>query len=113
MGPMGYRYGEEEGFWEVDVYSTPVELVGGAADGEVVVPGFSLDLEGIRGIFDEITFLGWQSLSLPPCRGSPCLDRRHLPGTRGASAGAGVRARGRRAGDEIQLDQTSRISTTP
>ena len=29
-GPLGYRYGEEEGFWEVNVYPTPVELVGGA-----------------------------------------------------------------------------------
>ena len=37
MGPMGYGYAEAEGFWEVDVYATPVELIGGAADVEVVV----------------------------------------------------------------------------
>ncbi len=62
MGPLGYRYGEEEGFWQIDVYPTPVELVGGAADGEVVAPGFSLDLEGLRAAFARITDFGWQSL---------------------------------------------------
>jgi hypothetical protein len=33
-GPLGYRYGGEDGFWEVAVYPTPVEIVGGADDGD-------------------------------------------------------------------------------
>ena len=52
MGPLGMRYAEENGFWEVSVYPTPVELVGGADDGEVVAPGFTLDLEQLRALFD-------------------------------------------------------------
>jgi hypothetical protein len=36
QGPLGYRYGEEAGFWEVIIYPTPVELVGGAVDGDEV-----------------------------------------------------------------------------
>jgi hypothetical protein len=27
MGPLGLRYADEDGFWEVCVYPTPVELV--------------------------------------------------------------------------------------
>jgi len=69
MGPLGYRYGQDEGFWEIDVYATPVELIGGAVDGEVVVPGFSLDLEGLRAAFEVITDFGWQSLGFSQTEG--------------------------------------------
>jgi hypothetical protein len=65
IGPLGYRYGEEEGIWEVDVYPTPVELVGGASDGEIVAPGFSLDLETLRELFDRVDNFGWQSAGFP------------------------------------------------
>src|SRR2546427_4159304 len=44
-GPLTFLYGEDAGTWEVTVYLTPVELVGGAVDGEIVSPGFSLDLD--------------------------------------------------------------------
>jgi hypothetical protein len=64
MGPLGLRYREEDGFWEVWVYPTPVELVGGAHDGAVVEPGFSLDLEQLRAAFESITDFGWNALGL-------------------------------------------------
>jgi hypothetical protein len=64
MGPLGLSYGEEEGFWEITIYPTPVELVGGADDGAVVTPGFSLDLEQLRSAFDSITAIGWNALGL-------------------------------------------------
>jgi hypothetical protein len=66
-GPLGYRYGEEDDFWQIAVYLTPVELVGGADDGEVVLPGFQLDLLGLRDVFDEIEDFGWDGLGL--CNG--------------------------------------------
>ena len=64
MGPLGFRYGEEEGFWELVVYPTPVELLGGAHDGAVVAPGFTLDLEGLRAAFDRVDDFGWNALGL-------------------------------------------------
>jgi hypothetical protein len=64
MGPLGLRYAEEDGFWEVSVYPTPVELVGGAHDGEVVVPGFHLDLEQLQQLFDSVSAFGWNALGL-------------------------------------------------
>src|SRR5207302_122175 len=64
MGPVGLRYREEDGFWEVMMYPTPVELLGGAHDGAVVIPGFSLDLERLRSAFDSIHDFGWSALGL-------------------------------------------------
>jgi hypothetical protein len=64
MGPLGLSYGEEDGFWEIAIYPTPVELVGGADDGAVVTPGFSLDLEQLRSAFDSIAAIGWNALGL-------------------------------------------------
>ncbi|MBC8869804.1 MAG: hypothetical protein H8E44_10320 [Planctomycetes bacterium] len=69
QGPLGYRYGEEDGFWEVIVYPTPVELLGGAVDGEVVAPGFTLDLEGLRSGFDRIADSRWNAFGLIPGEG--------------------------------------------
>jgi hypothetical protein len=64
MGPLGLRYREEEGFWEVWIYPTPVELVGGRHDGEVVVPGFSLDLEQLHECFESVVAFHWNALGL-------------------------------------------------
>jgi hypothetical protein len=64
MGPLGLRYREEEDFWEVWIYPTPVELVGGRHDGEVVVPGFSLDLEQLRECFDSVAAFNWNAIGL-------------------------------------------------
>jgi hypothetical protein len=64
QGPLGYRYGEDDGFWEVIVYPTPIELVGGAVDGEVVTPGFTLDVEGLRSGFERIDDCRWNALGL-------------------------------------------------
>jgi hypothetical protein len=64
MGPFAMRYHEEDGFWEISIYPTPVELVGGRHDGAVVVPGFSLDLERFRETFDSIMDFGWNALGL-------------------------------------------------
>jgi len=62
MGPLGCRYGEEDGFWMIDIYPTPVELVGGAVDGEVVSPIFSLDVEALRAVFDQVDAFQWQPM---------------------------------------------------
>ena len=64
MGSLGLQYSEEEDFWEVWIYATPVELVGGRHDGEVVVPGFALDLEQLRESFDSVIAFHWNALGL-------------------------------------------------
>jgi hypothetical protein len=64
MGPLGLRYGVDEDFWDISVYPTPVELVGGAHDGAVVIPGFRLDLERFRSLFEKVKDFGWNALGL-------------------------------------------------
>ena len=64
LGPLGLRYREEDGFWGVGIYPTPVELVGGAHDETLVAPGFSLDLEQLCSAFDAIVAFGWNALGL-------------------------------------------------
>ena len=64
-GPLGLRYQEEDGIWEVVAYPKPVELVGGADDGELVTPPFALDLEGLRAVFERVDAFSWLSLGYP------------------------------------------------
>ena len=68
-GPLGFLYREEEGSWELVIYPKPVELVGGAEDGEIVAPGFSLDLEGLRSLFERVDDFSWQALGFPQSEG--------------------------------------------
>ncbi len=65
-GPLAFRWGREGDFWEVMVYYTSGEAVGGAEDGAVLVPGFSLDLSEFMSIFEELTDSRWQSHSFGP-----------------------------------------------
>lgn len=64
MGPLGARAWEEDGIWDVWIYPTPVELVGGSEDGLMVAPGFALNLEQLRSAFDSIADFGWEALGL-------------------------------------------------
>ena len=63
-GPLGVQCSEEDGIWVVLVYLSPVELIGGAHDGEIVAPGFFLDLEGLRSLFDRVDAFTWQAFGL-------------------------------------------------
>ena len=65
-GPLAFRWGNEDVFGEVMVYYAPGEAVGGAEDGTVLVPGFSLDLMELISIFEELTDSHWQSHSFGP-----------------------------------------------
>jgi len=65
-GPLAFRWGNEDDFWEVMVYCTPGEAVGGAEDGAVLVPGFSLDLVELMSVFEELTDAHWCAHSFGP-----------------------------------------------
>ncbi|MGE3804823.1 MAG: hypothetical protein AB7K24_09145 [Gemmataceae bacterium] len=64
MGPLGLRYFDDAGIWEIVVHPSPVELVGGRHDGEVLEPGFLVDLEMLRAAFEEVKDFGWNPLGL-------------------------------------------------
>jgi hypothetical protein len=66
MGQLEYRYHLEEDIVELTIYPTPVELVGGAVDGAVVVPGFSFDIYMLQSAFEQVDALDWQAHSMGP-----------------------------------------------
>ena len=69
IGPLGYRYREDEGLWEVWVYPMPVELLGGAVDGKVVAPGYSLDLRRLPAALDRVDDFGFSACAFPGSEG--------------------------------------------
>lgn len=66
LGPLAFCWGEEEGFWEVTVYPTPGEVIGGASDGTLIVPGFSLDVQNLMLSFDRVIDVSWCSHPFGP-----------------------------------------------
>jgi hypothetical protein len=61
MEGLSLLHREEEGFWEVDIFPEAIELVGGANDGAVVNPLFSIDLERLRSVFEKVDDFGWNA----------------------------------------------------
>lgn len=64
IGPLACRYLAEDGMVDVLVYPTPVEIVGGADDGEIVDADFDLDLIRLRELFSSVADFGWSALGL-------------------------------------------------
>jgi hypothetical protein len=65
-GPLAFRWRQEGDFWEIAVYYTPGEVIGGAEDGAVVVPGFSLDVQELISAFEKVAGVCWRSHSFGP-----------------------------------------------
>ena len=66
MGPLAFRWGNENDHWEITVYPTPAELIGGSTDGAVVSPGFSLDVHELSTVFEELVDVHWQAHAFGP-----------------------------------------------
>ena len=64
MRPPGFQYGERDGFWEVAVCPTPVELLGETHDGAVLAPDIALDPEQLPPTFERTDDCGQ---SVPAC----------------------------------------------
>ena len=66
LGPLAFRWRQEGDFWEIAVYYTPGEVIGGAEDGAVIVPGFSLHVQELISAFEKVTDVCWCSHSFGP-----------------------------------------------
>ena len=66
LGGLGWRYQDGEDLLELVVYPTSVQLVGGAEDGTIVMPGFSLDVLALSAVFERVTALSWQAHAWGP-----------------------------------------------
>ena len=66
MGPTTWRYLMEEDLHHLIISPTTVKLVGGKWDGEEVVPGFSLDVDSLLSLFEEIEAVYWSTQGMGP-----------------------------------------------
>ena len=75
-GPLGLRYRSAEGRWDVQLYPLPVEMVGGAHDGGLAAPGFTLDLRSLGAAFDWAGTMSWDPHGTCPenVNVGPCLS---------------------------------------
>lgn len=66
ISPIGchYYFNDATGQWEVTLFASRTEVVGGENDGSVWHTPFSVDLLGLMTIFDEVTNCYWQALPL-------------------------------------------------
>ncbi len=61
MGPLGILYGEKDGNWEVDIYPTPVELIGARRMGPSSLPP-SLWTWRRCAAFERVEDFGWTTI---------------------------------------------------
>jgi hypothetical protein len=58
--PLGLRYRQLDDVWDMLVYATPVEMIGGAHDGGRACPSFSFDVEGLRSAIGQVDSVTWE-----------------------------------------------------
>lgn len=64
LAPLGCHFAFHAGRWEITLFVSTTEVVGGQYDGEAFASAFQLDLTGIESLFDEVACLGWQPIEL-------------------------------------------------
>ena len=68
LSPVGchHFYDEAEQQWEVTLFASRTEVVGGENDGRWTFSRFGLDVLGLMKIFSKIESCHWQALSFGP-----------------------------------------------
>lgn len=61
LGTMAWRFSEEEG-WLL-IAPCPLEVVGGADDGDSVYPFYSLHIASLIEVFDEVPEVLWSTMN--------------------------------------------------
>jgi hypothetical protein len=64
LGPMGCHYCQSEGVWEISLFVSATEILGGARDGQRFPGCFHLDVQRLLALFGEVTEILWQAWPL-------------------------------------------------
>ncbi len=64
LSPLGCHYQQVKDIWEVTVFASRTEIVGGPQDGLTCHASFNVDISGILQCFSEVGTISWQSQSL-------------------------------------------------
>jgi hypothetical protein len=64
LAPIGCHFHADEDGWEVAVFVSKTETVGGPLDGRMAASPFAIDLERLRERFDTVRAMHWQAQPL-------------------------------------------------
>lgn len=64
MPPLGCHYHLCERCWEISIFPSHTEIVGGPQDGHQTAPRFRADLLAIATLFSSIEGIAWQTRSV-------------------------------------------------
>jgi hypothetical protein len=64
LAPVGCHFCCVDGTWEVSLFATSTQIVGGKHDGILRPSRFHVDLQAITKLFSEVHDLTWQALPL-------------------------------------------------
>tara|TARA_R110002096_G_scaffold258894_1_gene452405 strand:+ start:1445 stop:1930 length:486 start_codon:yes stop_codon:yes gene_type:complete len=62
LAPVGCHYHQIDSQWEVTIFASRTEVVGGPKDGTQTSSNFSLNLNGVYKLLDDVTEFRWQAL---------------------------------------------------
>lgn len=64
MAPIGCHYCRVNKTWEISLFASSTQIVGGGRDGDVRRSRFCLDVDAVRKLFDEVHGISWQAHAL-------------------------------------------------
>jgi hypothetical protein len=66
LPPLGCHYAFADPQWEITVFASDTEVVGGERDGAVRPPRFTCDIRAVLDLFDTVEGIHWQSMPANP-----------------------------------------------
>ena len=64
IAPIGCHYCRAEGAWEISLFPSSTQIVGGGRDGETRRSRFTLDIKALTSLFAAISSASWQAHAL-------------------------------------------------
>lgn len=64
LSPIGCHFCCIDGTWEVSLFASNTQVVGGKLDGVLRASRFDLDLKAVLDLFSEVSRFSWQALAL-------------------------------------------------
>ena len=66
LAPLGCHFQNVAGIWEITVFASRTEIIGGSQDGRTRHSPFSIDVKHVIDAFTSVETVAWQALRLGP-----------------------------------------------
>ena len=64
LSPLGCHFNLENGVWEITVFASRTEIIGGPQDGMMCHSGFNVDVKSILDLFAVVESISWQTRAM-------------------------------------------------